>query len=277
MADIKINQMKKCGYGIETTLELVGVDYVNDDLIKILLTGIQPQQQMDTSCENQIKLAQSQSMAINKPNMRKVIHTSISPAELKKAIEDGRGPEIIAPFDEIDITMDTGDLVTVVCGYVNNKMARFIFKDCWANAVMNKEATNQTGYYKSLGRKHVLEDILPHIAQDWQAIFKPRQLKEIVDGETVEYADPLWLPSATDMFGLSKNRYWKDVDDSFQLEIFKTERDRVKRCIGNESCRCWLRSMYTGNATHFCHVSTSGGINALHAYCSLGFAPGFDI
>ena len=278
MADIKIKQMKKRGYGMETTLELVGVDYINDDLIKTLLSGIQPQQQADISNESLINPSHTLSSPVHRKNMRKTLHTSISPAELKEAIKDGRGPEVIAPFDEIDITMDTGDQVTVVCGYVNNKMARFVFKDCWGNnAVMNKEATNQTGYYKSLGRKHVLEGIYPHLSEEWKATIRPRRIAEIIDNEKVEYTDPLWLPSATDVFGPSEQGYWKDIDDSFQLEIFKRERDRIKECIENETCAWWLRSVNAAYTTHFCYVGTSGGYSGSYASCSLGFAPGFDI
>ena len=62
-----------------------------------------------------------------------------------------------------------------------------------------------------------------------QAIIKPRKIVEEIDGERVEYADLMWLLSATDVFGPSEEGYWKDLDDSFQLPIFKRERDRVKR------------------------------------------------
>lgn len=176
-------------------------------------------------------------------NARRVLPCKVTPETLRAAIKEGRLDGVIKPFDEIDIPLDTGGTVTAVCGYSDSCAARFVFKDCWDEAVMNDEATNKGGYFKSKGRAHVLVDILPHIAQEWRAIFKPRQMAEIIDGETVEYADLLWLPSATDMFGPSEEGYWKDIDDSFQLEIFKRERDRVKECGDNGTYPYWLRSV----------------------------------
>ena len=160
-------------------------------------------------------------------NARRFTPCNVTPEVLKAAIREGRLDGIIKPFDEIDIPLDTVGTVTVVCGYSDSCAARFVLKDCWDEAVMNEEATNKGGYFKSKGRAHVLVDVLPHIAQEWRAIFKPRQLSEIIDGETVEYADLLWLPSATDMFGPSEEGYWKDIDDSFQLEIFKDRKSVV--------------------------------------------------
>ena len=210
-------------------------------------------------------------------NARRVLPCKVTPETLRAAIKEGRLDGVIKPFDEIDIPLDTGGTVTAVCGYSDSCAARFVFKDCWDEAVMNDEATNKGGYFKSKGRAHVLVDILPHIAQEWRAIFKPRQMAEIIDGETVEYADLLWLPSATDMFGPSEEGYWKDIDDSFQLEIFKRERDRVKECGDNGTYPYWLRSVNVAGTASFGLVNTGGGGSGSSAAYSAGFAPGFDI
>ena len=79
------------------------------------------------------------------------------------------------------------------------------------------------------------------------------------------------------MFGPSEKGYWKDIDDSFQLEIFKRERDRVKECGDNGTYPYWLRSVYATDATRFRLVYTDGGYSSNNAYYSNGFAPGFDI
>lgn len=142
---------------------------------------------------------------------------------------------------------------------------------------MNVEPTNKTGYFKSKGRAHVLVDILPHIAQEWRELFKPRQMVEEINGERVEYADLMWLPSATDMFGPSEDGYWKDLDDSFQLPIFKKERDRVKERGDNGTYPYWLRSVHATGTTYFRVVDAGGSGYYYFAYYSRGFAPGFDI
>ena len=94
-------------------------------------------------------------------NARRVLNCNITPWLLKSAIEEGHLDRIIRPFDEIDIPLDTGGTVTAVCGYSDSCSARFVFKDCWDEAVMNEEATNKGGYFKSKGRAHVLVDVLP--------------------------------------------------------------------------------------------------------------------
>ena len=201
----------------------------------------------------------------------------ISPAQLKKAREAGTLDKLLSPFDEIDVPLDTGGTVTMVCGYVTPTTARFVMKDCWDCAAMNDQATNKGGYFKSRGRQHVLNDIYPHIVPEWKEIIVNRTFVETIDGEQVEYADPMWLPSATDVLGRAEKDWWKDQDDNFQLPIFRRERDRVKECGENGTYPWWLRSAHTSYSTAFCRVGTDGSAGNSYASISLGFAPGFDI
>ena len=93
--------------------------------------------------------------------VRTIRDGAIDLANLKAAIRNGDGPEMIRPHDELDILLDTEKTITVTCGFVNSEMARFIFKDCYDECEMNDDNTNQTGYFGSKGRRHVLEDIYP--------------------------------------------------------------------------------------------------------------------
>lgn len=200
----------------------------------------------------------------------------ISIAELKAAITEGRGLEVIRPFDEIAFTLDTGEAVTAVCGYVGKHYARFVFKDCLREMwKMNKTATNEGGYLNSEARRHVLEDILPHFPAELRDALAPRHLSEVIDGETHDYADTLWLPSATDVFGAGD--WWNEEKDSFQLPIFKTERDRVKEVPGNGTYPYWLRSPRASYSYIFVRVYMDGTVSSYNAYYSCGFAPGFDL
>lgn len=211
-------------------------------------------------------------------NMRAYKQLYITPAMLRTNKTAGKLDELLHPFDEIDVPLTTGGTVTVVCGYVTPTTARFVFKDCWDEHVMNQENTNKTGYYKSAARKHILEDILPNIAPEWREIIVPRTIVEIIDGERVEYNDAMWMPSATDVFGTPEWAWWKDEGDDFQLPIFKKERDRVKECGDNgRACDWWLRSVNATAANFFCGVAAGGSAGHGYAYRSLGFAPGFDI
>ena len=139
---------------------------------------------------------------------------------------------------------------------------------------MNDTPTNKGGYLKSEGRRHVLEDILPLFPDELAEAFEPRFLSEEIDGERYEYADTLWIPSATDVFGVGD--WWNEEPDSFQLEIFKHERDRVKEVAG-ETWSWWLRSPFAGYSYYFVIVNTDGTVYNSSANYSLGFAPGFDL
>ena len=182
----------------------------------------------------------------------------ISPSQLKRAKAEGKLDHLLDKRDEIEVPLDTGGTVTVVCCYVTPTSARFVFKDCWDEGVMNDEATNKTGYFKSKGRKHVLEDIYPHIAAEWREIIVPRTFVETIEGERVEYSDPLWLPSATDVFGTPDGAWRRDGDDDFQLPVFARERDRVKECGDKGTYPWWLRSVYASGTSGFCSVGTDG-------------------
>lgn len=204
--------------------------------------------------------------------------SAASLTEIKAAIKSGHGRDIIRPFDELEFTLDTGEAVTAVCGgYVSDTRARFVFKDCLTEpGQMNEDATNEGGYYKSKARKHILEDVYPHLPPELREIIEPRPLVEAISGETVGYADPLWLPSGTDVFG--KRESWYDEEpDSVQLEIFKRERDRVKEREGYGTTPYWLRSPLASNSAYFVCVITDGTVSGYGASRSRGFAPGFDL
>lgn len=201
----------------------------------------------------------------------------ISIPELKEAISSGNGLEVIRPFDKLSIELKNGERVNAVCGgYINEKRVRFVLEDCLAETWrMNDTSTNKGGYLKSEGRRHVLEDILPLFPDELAEAFVPRFMSEEIDGERHEYADTLWLPSATDIFGAGE--WWNEEPDSVQLEIFKRERDRVKEHIGDGTWFWRLRSPNASTSGNFVGVYADGTVGNDRASYSYGFAPGFDL
>ena len=148
-------------------------------------------------------------------------------------------------------------------------------KDCIALYVYLFEPTNEGGYFKSELRRYVLEELLPLLPDQLREALEPRVMCESINGETQEYADALWIPSATDVFG--DGEYWELEPDSEQLDIFKRERDRVKE-LGDKGTWCWwLRSPRRSNSTRFVYVNSDGYVNYNYASYSLGVAPGFDL
>lgn len=278
MADIIIKKSAS-GFGNsnETSVEITGADYINDGLVTAILDRMNGEAGHGCQCSEEDTERPEQTDGPVFLNLRNVVHGAVTPEVLAAAIEDKCLRQVIQTYGEIDIILDTGELTTVVCAYVEDDSARFVFKDCIGQGQMNEEATNEGGYYKSKGRKHVLENIYPHLPKEWRKIIKPRTLAEEIDGERVEYADPLWLPSATDVFGPSEDGYWKDIDDSFQLSIFRRERERVKECGEEGTYPWWLRSVNATDTYSFRSVYTDGSSYYNSASYSLGFAPGFDI
>ena len=280
MTNIRIDRTKSTEYE-EVLVEIEDVDFDKDTINALLeksldvKTLISNAPLVTSESETAAKIDDSDKGM--RYNIRRMKKESFLLDEIIAAKKEGKLDKFISPFDEIDVPLDTGGYVTVVCAYSCSYWARFVFKDCWDECAMNDEATNKGGYYKSKGRTHVLVDILPHIAQEWRAILKPRKMVEEIDGERIEYADLMWLLSATDVFGPSEEGYWKDIDDSFQLPIFQRERDRVKECGDEGTYPYWLRSVRAASSNSFGLVYTGGGCSADGAGYSYGFAPGFDI
>ena len=78
------------------------------------------------------------------------------------------------------------------------------------------------------------------------------------------------------MFGKENAEDWAPADtDETQLELFSTERSRVKEVPGNGTWWYWLRSPYGSNSTHFCVVDSGGGAACDVAGGARGVAFGF--
>lgn len=188
---------------------------------------------------------------------------------------------------EIDLTLEGGEAVTAVAAAYLPATAdtpagvRFVFKDCLDEPhQMNKEFTNKGGYQASEGRRYILEEVYPRLPAELRALIRPRKITEIVNGETLVYEDPLWLPSETDLFGRGEESWQHgaaDGPDDFRLDIFKTERDRVKQRRGYGTTPHWCRSVYSDTSGYFCRVYTDGSANSYYASYSRALAPGFDL
>lgn len=219
--------------------------------------------------------------------IKHTIENEITWEQLKAAAEDGTAQALVQPFNEIDIMLEGGEAVTAVVAAHLHATAdkptgiRFMFKDCLDDPRrMNDDWTNKGGYKASKGRRHILEEVYPRLPADLQAVIRPRKIVEITREGTLEYEDPLWLPSETDLFGREAESWQNgkaDETDDFQLPIFMTERDRVKQRRGYGTTPYWTRSAYFSNTNIFCLVATNGSYITNSANYSWGVAPGFDL
>ena len=218
--------------------------------------------------------------------IRHTIENEITWAQIKAAAEAGTA-ECLAPTgSELDIILEGGETATVVVGAhlpaTADKPAgiRFMFKDCLDDPhCMNEDWTNKGGYKASDARRYLLEKVYPRLPAELRALIRPRKIVENIREGVLEYEDPLWLPSETDMFGRGEDSLQGgkvDGPDDFQLPIFMTERDRVKQRRGYGTTPYWTRSVYASNTNEFCSVNTNGNASDNNAYFSRALAPGFD-
>lgn len=197
-------------------------------------------------------------------NIRKTITSEIEWNTIKKAQADGKLQELLQVGDELDIMLKTGEALTAQAAGTTENGLRFVLKDCMKDMrSMNKRMTNKGGWRDCEMRLWLNETIFHMLPDELQEIIVPRHIVQIMDGETLESKDKLWLPSFTEMFGKENAEDWAPEDtDETQLELFATERSRVKEVPGNGTWWYWLRSPRGSFSTSFCIAGSSG-----HASC----------
>ena len=192
-------------------------------------------------------------------NIRKTITSEIEWNTIKKAQADGKLQELFQPGDELDITLKTGEELTVQVADAKEHM-RFVLKDCMKDEhSMNKKMTNEGGWRDSGMRLWLNETVFHMLPDELQEIIVPRRIAQTMDGETLESEDKLWLPSFTEMFGEERAKDWAPADtNETQMELFTTERSRVKGVPGEGIWWYWLRSPYGSDSACFCFVLGNG-------------------
>lgn len=193
---------------------------------------------------------------------------------LKAAVADGDIRELLHSRDQIPVTLKTGEKVIFDVTYDETGKLFFVMHDCMDKEhVMNERFTNAGGWPACYMRRYLNNTVLDLLPDDLQAVIKPTTITQVIDGETVTCEDKLFLLSRTQVFGRGP---WaaKEPDDT-QLDIFRTERDRVKLCGDKGTRFWWLRSANTNY--NFCCVDASGSYNYNYAVNSCGVALGFCI
>lgn len=209
-------------------------------------------------------------------NIRKTITSEIEWNTIKKAQADGKLQELFQLGDELDITLKTGEELTVQVADTKEHM-RFVLKDCMKDEHgMNKKMTNEGGWRDSGMRLWLNETVFHMLPDELQEIIVPRRIAQTMDGETLESEDKLWLPSFTEMFGKENAKEWAPADtNETQMELFTTERSRVKEAPGKGTWWYWLRSPRGSDSTYFCYVTSGGNASYNGASYASGVAFGF--
>lgn len=193
---------------------------------------------------------------------------------LKRAADEGNIRELLHSGDQILVALKNGENIIFDVAYDKYGNLFFVMHDCMGKEhVMNNKWTNAGGWPACDMRRYLNSTVFDLLPDDLQAVIKPTTIKQVIDGETVICEDKLFLLSRTQVFG--KGPWTVKEPDDTQLDIFLTERDRVKLCGDNGTWFWWLRSANgTGN---FNGVSSSGGNCNSSAHASGGVALGFCI
>ena len=192
-------------------------------------------------------------------------------ATIMEAVNKGRAREVLHSGDQIFITLKSGEDVSFDVTYDATGKLFLVMHDCMDREhYMNKLWTNAGGWRECDMRWYLNEEVFDLLPDDLQTHIKPTTITQVIDGETVTFTDKLFLLSTTQVFGKG---FWSDEEpEDSQLDIFKTERDRVKLCNGYTS-RWWLRSAYYTN--FFDDVGSSGDYSNTNANGSGGVVLGF--
>lgn len=190
-------------------------------------------------------------------------------ATIMEAVNKSRAREVLHSGDQIFITLKSGEDVSFDVAYDATGKLFPVMHDCMDREhYMNKLWTNAGGWRECDMRRYLNEEVFDLLPDDLQAHIKPTT--QVIDGETVTFTDKLFLLSTTQVFG---EGFWSDEEpEDSQLDIFKTERDRVKLCNGYASW-WWLRS--ASGTYGFYVVYSSGGGSIYDANYSNGVVLGF--
>ena len=172
----------------------------------------------------------------------------------------------------IPVELKNGDKIELDIARDEKGKVFFVFRDCYGKHRMNADWTNKGGWEESEMRKYANEEIFKLLPDELQAVIVPTKIVQLWDGKRRETEDKLFCLSSTQVFGKSSVYSGEQEPEDSQLDIFKTERDRVKNLDGETSC-WWLRSAYSANS--FSRVYSNGGEGYDSAYYSNGLVLGF--
>ena len=193
---------------------------------------------------------------------------------LKAAVADGSIRELLHSRDQIPVTLKTGEEVIFDVAYDETGKLFFVMHDCMDKEhVMNERWTNAGGWPACDMRRYLNNTVFDLLPDDLQAVIKPTTITQVIDGETVTCEDKLFLLSRTQVFG--RGPWTEREPDDTQLDIFLTERDRVKLCGDHGTWFWWLRS--AGSNANFSSVYSNGTNNNNYATSSGAVALGFCI
>lgn len=193
-------------------------------------------------------------------------------AALKSAAQNGT----LKSGDKIPVTLKNGEEIVLTIGHDERGNAYFCFEDSLNETrPVNSENTTAGGWKAFDIRQWLNDDLFALLPDDLQAVIEPTEIVQIINGERIVTKDKLFLFSKTQLFG--KGEWSKIEPEDTQIDIFTTEKGRVKECGEHGTWPYSTRTPRDGSSNNVCMVDYNGRANYGIASISRGVAPGFRI
>lgn len=181
---------------------------------------------------------------------------------LKAKAEAGNIGTYLKSGDKFPITLKTGEEVTLVVTFDQNGKLYFVMDNCLNKPrQMNSTPTNKGGWAASDLRKIANSEIFDSLPDELQEVIVPTKIVQILDGERVECEDRLFCLSYTQIAGNTWPEMNEHEPEDSQLDIFNTERSRVKECGEYGTYPWWERSPSVNYSSYFVYCNSNGNAN----------------
>lgn len=138
---------------------------------------------------------------------------------------------------------------------------------------MNPRMTAKGGWSACDMRRYLNEDILALFPDDLVAVISKTKNVQILDGETVECEDMLFLPSEMEVFGSEEYSESNGIDKQF--EAYKDKMNRI--ALDEDGYLDWWFLNSVASAAAFAYCNSFGYACCLSASSSDGVRPHFAV
>ena len=178
--------------------------------------------------------------------------------------------------DKIPVTLKNGEEIVLTIGHDERGNAYFCFEDSLNETrPVNSENTTAGGWKAFDIRTWLNNELFPLLPDELQAVIEPTEIVQIINGERVITKDKLFLFSKTQLFGKGE---WSRIEpEDTQIDIFATEKGRVKECGKHGTWPYSTRTPLDGNTDSVCYVYSGGSASSYDANYYRAVAPGFRI
>ncbi len=212
-------------------------------------------------------------------------------AQIAAAAEGGTAGSLWAVGDEKDVTLTTGETITLrILGFNHDTKTAggtagitFGMKNLLAATYyMNSSSTNAGGWGSSYMRNTTMATLYTLLPEEVKAVIKPVNKLTSAGSQSSTInttSDSLFLLSEIEVFGVVDRSFAGEGTQYAWFAAHNTAAERIKYLSnGSGSANYWwLRSPRSTNSTYFCAVSYLGYVGTSYASYSYGVELGFCV